>query len=389
VIDERPVTVAAFDLDLLEILNGPRFAGVCDFLADGFGMAYAALVLVDEESVWFCGRRGFTDDVSPREGEVWDIIMAAPGVLTLDTATDPRFAGTQVRIGAEAVRSIVSHVFHTPDGEAVGALVLGDTGVGNPNWETLPRLPELISWIGREIAAARELDRAAEVQRALLPKVAPPLPGFEIAGSCVPAKEVGGDFYDWYPIEGGIAFTLADVMGKGVGAGIIAATVRATVRSASRKKNVVAAVQRAAETLSEDLSEAASFVTLFHARLRCADGRLTYVDAGHGLTVIARADGTNDRLSGGDLPLGALSTEWARNRRCLEPGDTLVTFSDGVLDLFDESLEAIEAIADLARTAPSAAAAAAAIERLALRDNAPDDVTALVVRRLTDDGGAP
>ena len=63
-------------------------------------------------------------------------------------------------------------------------------------------------------AAAKELDRAADVQRALLPKDPDPLAGYQVAGVCIPSKSVGGDFFDWYPIDGGLAFSLGDVMGK-------------------------------------------------------------------------------------------------------------------------------------------------------------------------------
>ncbi|MFB2351640.1 PP2C family protein-serine/threonine phosphatase, partial [Priestia megaterium] len=78
-----------------------------------------------------------------------------------------------------------------------------------------------------ELARSSEEERAATVQRALLPKRRPDLPGYSVAGACVPARDVGGDFFDWHATHDGLSITLADVMGKGVGAAIIAASVRA------------------------------------------------------------------------------------------------------------------------------------------------------------------
>lgn len=236
----------------------------------------------------------------------------------------------------------------------------------------------------RERAANDELSRAAVVQRALLPKDGHPLPGYQMAGMCLPSKAVGGDFFDWYPIQDGLGFTLGDVMGKGVGAGMIAATARAVVRSASGTDDPVVALVRTADCLAIDLSEAASFATLFHGRLRAADGRLRYADAGHGLTVIVRADGAWQRLGSDSLPVGLrLDEQWTAQTEYLQPGDMLVSFSDGVLDLYDGSLLAVERMAELAAAAPSADEFVDAVRTLAAQTVNPDDVTVVAVRRET------
>ena len=146
-------------------------------------------------------------------------------------------------------------------------------------------------------AATAELSRAAQIQRFLLPKNAAPLPGYQTAGACIPSKAVGGDFFDWYLIDGGLGFTLGDVMGKGAGAGMIAATTRAVIRSAKNSSDPVTALTLTQDCLATDLSQAGSFATLFHARLRASDGRILFSDAGHGLTLVIRTDGTWERLS--------------------------------------------------------------------------------------------
>jgi serine phosphatase RsbU (regulator of sigma subunit) len=90
---------------------------------------------------------------------------------------------------------------------------------------------------------------------------------------------VGGDFFDWYEIDGGLGFTLGDVMGKGAGAGMIAATTRAVIRSARNSEDPATALSLTADCLTTELSEAASFATLFHARLLAEDGRILFSDA--------------------------------------------------------------------------------------------------------------
>ncbi len=231
-------------------------------------------------------------------------------------------------------------------------------------------------------AASEELSRAAQIQRYLLPKEAAPLPGYETAGACIPSKAVGGDFYDWYEIDGGLGFTLGDVMGKGAGAGMIAATTRAVIRSAKNSEDPATALSLTSDCLTTELSQAASFATLFHARLRAADGRVLFSDAGHGLTLLIRADSTWERLASRELPVGLLpGTTWHSFEIHLNPGDMIVSFSDGVLDLYDGTLTAIDEIALLATAATSASDIVDAVQKRAAGTNNPDDVTILAVRR--------
>ena len=207
------------------------------------------------------------------------------------------------------------------------------------------------------------------------------LPGFEVAGACAPALAVGGDFYDWYRVSEGAAFTLADVMGKGIGAAIIAATVRAVLRAGSWHDDISEAVVAAAVVLEVDLEEAGSFVTLFHARLNIESGLVRYVDAGHGLSLFIRAAATTERLTFLGLPLGAgVDLTWQEQGVTLAPGDTLVSVSDGVLDLFDGTLASLDDAEKIARDSTSAQAMVDALIARAGR-NAPDDVIVIVVRR--------
>ena len=227
-----------------------------------------------------------------------------------------------------------------------------------------------------------ELACAARVQARLLPQHSPVLPGFEIAASCFPAHQVGGDFYDWQEVSPGIiTLTLGDVMGNGMAAAVLMAEVRATVRSLCLQHEPETAMQLVECALREDLESSESFVTLFHARLNAADRTLTYVDCGHGYVFLRRADGGVEELLPRGLPLGVPSRERCQSGTLvMEKGDVLVLYSDGLIDARPE-LELTSAA--LAERLAGADNPLEMVERLtaipALSEAPPDDLTVLVV----------
>ncbi|WP_144710120.1 PP2C family protein-serine/threonine phosphatase [Curtobacterium pusillum] len=228
-----------------------------------------------------------------------------------------------------------------------------------------------------------EIDRAATVQRSLLPAATDHLgSNVAVAGACLPAKTVGGDFFDWYTTSSGIAVSLGDVMGKGVGAGLIAAAVRATLRSARAVDDPSEALLRASDGLAAESNDNdVTFTTLFHARISDG-GTLRWADAGHGLSFVLRGDGRAERLRSTDLPLGmGLRDEWATTEGFLEPGDLLISFSDGVLDLFGGREDTVDAVAELARADSDPSAVVAALSERAREVPHEDDVTVIAIRR--------
>ena len=179
-----------------------------------------------------------------------------------------------------------------------------------------------------------ELARAGAIQAELLPDVAPALPGFDLSGKCLPARDVGGDFFDWYEATPGqLTITLGDVMGKGMPAALLMATVRAALRATAGMVSPGLAVEQAARALATDLERAGSFVTLFHCRLDVATRELHYVDAGHGHVLLRRAAGDSVPLGAGGFPLGIVpEPEYQQSTVHLDPRDTLLVYSDGLLE---------------------------------------------------------
>jgi serine phosphatase RsbU (regulator of sigma subunit) len=230
--------------------------------------------------------------------------------------------------------------------------------------------------LGRRLE--KELARAREVQAGLLPRAPPHLGGFDLAARCIPALEIGGDFFDWQSIDDEAVLSVGDVMGKGVPAALLAATVRAVLRALAHQNAPGAALDLLQQTLGGDLERTSSFVTLFHGRLAVGKREVRYVDAGHGHAAVRRADGRVERLSGGGRPIGfPQSGRYRETGLHLAAGDILFVYSDGLIDDGGRGPEDLIRHLDVDRT--SSAIVEQLIER-APRPEIADDVTALVLR---------
>ncbi len=228
-----------------------------------------------------------------------------------------------------------------------------------------------------------ELACAAEVQARLLPSSYPDLTDFEFAARCLPARQVGGDFYDWIEVAPGIiAITLGDAMGKGMGAAMLMTTAMAAINAATLQNRPAAAVQLAEHAIRADLNNVESFVTLFHAHLDVQARTLTYVDCGHGYVFLRRSDGSVEELSPRGLPLGVMAKEqYQEGMLTFGHGDALVLYSDGLIDARPElALDNLK-LASLLDGATSAQEMLATLLSLpSLEGPPPDDLTVLVIR---------
>jgi PAS domain S-box-containing protein len=230
-----------------------------------------------------------------------------------------------------------------------------------------------------------EFRRTAEIQAQLLPHAAPDLPGYEFAGICLPARQVGGDFFDWLAGNDAIRISLGDVMGKGMPASLLTATVRAALRVVAHLP-VSAAVEAVNKALSPDLLRSDSFVTLFHAALEPESGQLTYVDAGHGMAFIQRRDGAVEPLGMRNLPLGVLpDATYPSGTTILEPGDTLVINSDGLPDARPElHLDAVGVAGQIGELPNAQAKLEQLVSLVSDIQTRPDDLTLVLLHRRED-----
>jgi sigma-B regulation protein RsbU (phosphoserine phosphatase) len=181
---------------------------------------------------------------------------------------------------------------------------------------------------------ARELSLASRVQRGLLP---PPLvhPRLELAAEFIPAREIGGDYYDVFSLGGNrVALALGDVMGKGVPAALLAANLKACLRAhveivACDPAETIARVNRG----FSDVIPRGLFATLFFGIFDFEEGTLRYVNAGHEPGVLVRDGGRPRLLDAGGTVLGLFDDSAYRAGSVrVAAGDLLVLFSDGLAD---------------------------------------------------------
>jgi sigma-B regulation protein RsbU (phosphoserine phosphatase) len=179
----------------------------------------------------------------------------------------------------------------------------------------------------------RELQMARELQASLLPREAPQLAGWDFAAYWQPARQVSGDFYDFIPTGQGVGVIIADVSDKGMPAALFMALSRTIVRASLIRSDSPAEGMTQANRLICADSPNSMFVTLFGAQL-AASGELIYVNAGHNPPYLYRAAIEQpQRLARTGMALGLDDTLRLEQRAAhLDPGDTLVLYTDGILD---------------------------------------------------------
>jgi sigma-B regulation protein RsbU (phosphoserine phosphatase) len=174
---------------------------------------------------------------------------------------------------------------------------------------------------------------AAEIQRALLPQSEHKGAGFEVAAASLPCRAIGGDFFDYFDLPNGpFGFALADVAGKGPPAALLAAQLQGILAAHSYSAGTPAhTVTRVNEVLARRTIES-RFATALYGQLSCDGSRLSYCNAGHNPPLLFGRRGVR-RLEKGGLILGAFGeATFEEETLQLDPGDTLVVFSDGVTE---------------------------------------------------------
>ena len=181
----------------------------------------------------------------------------------------------------------------------------------------------------------RELQLAAEIQRALLPEACQSGGHFDVASNSIPCRAIGGDFYDYFALAGGaFGFTLGDVAGKGPSAALLTAMIQGIFSAHVGTAGSPAQLMALANEGLLRRSIQSRFATVVYGAL-ARDGRLTYCNAGHNPPVLMGRGGIR-RLETGGLILGLFpQATYEQETVALEPGDLLVIFSDGVTEALD------------------------------------------------------
>lgn len=380
--DEQDRLAALRELEILDTPAEERFDRVTRLCQRLFGVPMAFVNLVSDDGVHMKSVQGVAPVVMPREAAFCSFaVLDEAGLVIEDTVADVRFADNPLVTDDPNVRFYAGMPLAAPGGQRVGTLCIADTAPRELTEGDRALLQDLALWVQKELNIEEELDRAAEVQRALFPARPLDAPGWEVAGACRPSREVGGDFFDWYRTAAGPVISLGDVMGKGMPAAIVMASVRAALRAGGRRPDLAEGLQDAAWSLTDDLEATATFSTAVLARLG-DDGTVTLADAGHGHTAVVRADGSVEVHPDGGLPLGIdIGESYVAETISLEAGDLLVLHSDGILEIPGGPADS-RAAGELLEGATSAEEALDRILALTEGQSLPDDVTAVVARRV-------
>jgi phosphoserine phosphatase RsbU/P len=236
-----------------------------------------------------------------------------------------------------------------------------------------------------------EMQAAAEIQQSILPEPwvrDGPTERIDLHAEMHPAREIGGDFYDYFLIDANrLAVIVADVSGKGTPASLFMAVSRTVMRSVTSTGDMASGME-AANRLLATHNTACMFVTIFLGVLDLSSGVLRYWNAGHNPPYLLRAQGGRDTLGGTGIPFGIdADMQYRIDETALRPGDALFLFSDGITEAFDtEGAEfgtaRLEAALEAARGGSAAelvAGVLGATAAFATGADQSDDITALAL----------
>ena len=398
-------------LDLEEILEGllDSVRSVVAYDAAGiFVLSRGVLAIHDHDTDHLIAgivQRGFdarppdTDLMLTRgDGIVGHVIRTGESLRVPDVRRDPRYVVGRARTLSEIAVPILRL------NEPVGALNLEsdrEDAFDEEDVEILRFIADAAAgsieraMLHRQLMARRRIEDqmrlAHEVQLRLLPDRPPRVSGYDLAGLCIPTFDIGGDYFDYIPIdEDRLGLVVADVSGKGIPAALNMTSFRSLIRThAQTRREPSHLANRINELLPEATGETA-YVTCVYAILELQEGRLGYTNCGHNPPLVARADGSFELLESGGLPLGLFTdSRYEPGEVTLLPGDVVVFYTDGVVETQDASeaefgLERLRDVVRSSRLLPAhdliqeIARATRAFSGAASHD---DDFTVMVVRR--------
>ncbi len=330
-----------------------------------------------------------------------------------DCYADPRFNPEADRQTGYRTRCLLAVPLVGDDGSLVGVLQILNkaTGAfdGDDEWTATTlaaqcavaiRRAQMTEQIVAKEKLDRELDLAREIQIGLLPRTAPILPGYDVAGLSRPAQQTGGDTFDFLPLpDDRLILLLGDATGHGIGPALSVTQVRSMLRIAVRLGAPIDdAYRHINDQLVDDLASNRG-VTAFLGVLDARAHEVTYHAAGQApLLHWHAADGSFEWIGPTSMPMGffAHRTPPRAHTLRLEPGDVLGLVTDGVYECEDPAghalgTEGVEALWGRVGAEPMSALAERIAERVLLHTGPQpqaDDVTVVLARRLPDGGPA-
>ncbi|MDQ1628805.1 MAG: phosphoserine phosphatase RsbU/P [Actinomycetota bacterium] len=403
--DEDARMAAVRRYDILDTPPDGAFDRIAAAAAEVFDVPIAIVSIVDSDRIWFKSHHGLdgVSEIGREPGLCASAILGHEPWLVTDAAADPRTLANPLVAGDFGLQFYAGAPLTTADGYNLGTLCVLDLAprqVTEAQTRILSHLATLVVdqlelRLSARRAASLSEDRLEEMQvlagalqRSLLPPALPAIPHVALAAAYRPASryQVGGDFYDIFPIDGATwGLTIGDVCGKGPEAAGRTSCARYSMRAAAIHEDdpsrVLDLVNQALLVDAGPLLEA-PFVTALFARLHPhpRGATVAFASAGHPLPTVLRADGTVSQVGAPGTLLGVLAQiRTAQTTVELEQGDTLVLLTDGVLDSGQPRLEqeGVEAVLRTCQGLPPELIAARV--EAAVTSGQADDVAVLVL----------
>jgi sigma-B regulation protein RsbU (phosphoserine phosphatase) len=246
--------------------------------------------------------------------------------------------------------------------------------------------------LGDHISMKRDIEIAREIQRWLVPRRAPDVPGIDVAFATRPAKTIGGDYYDAFlrSGDGPLLIAVADVAGKSIPAAMMMATFQGSLRALATAEGTLSELGAGLNRQVCAASQAGRFTTAFLAELNPSTGDLSYLCAGHNPPFLKREDGNFERLKSDNIPLGIeLKENYKTGFTRLERNDLLVIYTDGVTEARNEDrnefgegrLMSIIQSAGAERSALILSNIMHSLDEFVATASQHDDITCMVIRR--------
>lgn len=329
----RPLGFGMTDVDIIELIDG-KFERQKMLL-----IIEASMASIFEE---------LTSEKNPY-GQAVMISLLAIAIMLLIFEAFMLFFGIRITTGfTSAVRALYRGTERIARGDM-------DTVIEIPNEDELGDLAASFNAMtkavqkGREESILRahlesELEIARKIQERLLPHDMPQLPGFEIAGTSIPSKQVGGDYFDFLDLgRGRLGIAIADVSGKGIPAALLMANLQASLHAQALATEMVAEVAIRINDLLVSSTSGNMFVTFLYGLLDRNLSTFTSTNAGHNPPILLRSDQRIERLEEGGMVLGFLPDQkYVQQTTTLNHGDVLVLFTDGITEARDPNIEKVE-----------------------------------------------
>jgi len=311
----------------------------------------AAVFLYDDDRNELCSRiaTGVQEIRFPADkGIAGQVVQTGQSINVTDAYADARFNRQIDRQTGFVTRTILAVPMYNYSGQLMGVLEALNKSDGcfeaYDQWlavvlsaqagVALQRQRLLVEYAAKQ-KMQRDLDIARTIQQQILPKRAPKILGFDLAGWNRPADQTGGDYFDFYERQdGSVAVSVADATGHGIGPALLTAECRALLRASLNGTGQLSdALTKVNRLLCEDLPPD-RFVTAFVSLVRPNSDEISYVAAGHGPVLVVRDDGDVEEYDSTGVPMGILADARFDTAQPvhLHSGDSLIVVTDGMFE---------------------------------------------------------